>query len=96
MKVLKTILLFLFLGLSTVFSYSQTNISGIIDIDSVLRKTDSPFLVSSDLVISPDGQITIEPGVEVRFASGTKLEVRGTRQRHRSRFDHLYIERWHI
>ena len=78
MKNLKTILLCLLIGFNAVISYSQTAISGMIDTDSVLRKTDSPFFVTSDLVISPDGQITIEPGVEVRFASGIKLEVRGT------------------
>jgi len=57
---------------------AQTPIEGMIDADTVLRKVHSPFLVVSDLVISPDGQITIEPGVDVRFAGGTKLEIRGT------------------
>ncbi len=56
---------------------AQTEISGIIETDSVLSFSYSPYLVTDNLVITPDGSITIEPGVEVRFAGGTKLEVRG-------------------
>ncbi len=49
-----------------------------IDTGITLQKVNSPYLVTSDLVISPDGTITIEPGVDIRFADGAKLEVRGT------------------
>ena len=61
------------------------------DCDSVLLKVDkssiqsydwllanSPYIIDENYVVFPNETLTIEPGVEVRFASGVKLEVRGT------------------
>lgn len=49
-----------------------------IDSNIILKKADSPFLVQTDLVISPNGKITVEPGVVLQFADDVALEVRGT------------------
>ena len=57
--------------------YAQTEIEGIINADSTLSLSQSPYLIVDDLVVAPDGQLTIEPGVELRFSQGTKLEIRG-------------------
>ena len=75
---MKQILLLTGLLLFVFASYSQTIISGMINADTILRRIKSPYLVTSDLVISPKGKITIEPGVEIRFENGASLEVRGT------------------
>ncbi len=58
--------------------FAQTPIGGMIDSDTTLSLSDSPFLVESNLVVSDYGHMTIEPGVEIRFSTGTKLEIRGT------------------
>jgi hypothetical protein len=70
-------LLTLLSAISCLTISAVTPISGMINNDSVLRKSQSPYLVTSNLVIFPAGKLTIEPGVEVRFASNVKLEVRG-------------------
>jgi len=56
---------------------SQTEISGIINSEISLTLSESPYKIIDDLVIAPDGQISIDPGVELRFLDNTKLEVRG-------------------
>jgi hypothetical protein len=78
MKLFRRLALSILFGIQSIFCYSQTTIGGMIDSNIQLKKINSPFLVQTDLVISPNGKITIEPGVTVRFANGVKLEVRGT------------------
>lgn len=56
----------------------QSTISGIITSNTTLTKANSPYTVSDDLVVSSGVTVTIEPGVELRFADAKKLEVRGT------------------
>jgi hypothetical protein len=73
----KAILLLSFITSLQLLS-AQTQINGIINSDSVLSEQYSPYLVNSNLTITPDGSVTIEPGVEICFSSGIKLEVRGT------------------
>jgi len=77
-KILIKYILYLFINLNALVLYSQTPINGIIDSEIGLILSESPYLVENNLVITPNGQITIEPGVEVRFENGIKLEVRGT------------------
>lgn len=70
-------LLLLFSSLLLTFSsYAQTQVSGGIFTSTTWTLANSPYQVTDDVVIFPDGSLTIEPGVEVRFASGTKLELR--------------------
>ena len=56
---------------------AQTTISGLIDQHTTLYRTGSPYLVTDHLVVVQGISLTIEPGVELQFASGKHLEVRG-------------------
>jgi len=42
-----------------------------------LRLSSSPYLVKEDVMIAPGGELTIEPGVEVRFLPEVGITVRG-------------------
>jgi hypothetical protein len=75
---MKKIILLLSFIISLQLLRAQTQINGIINSDSVLSEQYSPYLVNSNLTITPDGSVTIESGVEIRFSSGVRLEVRGT------------------
>ncbi len=56
---------------------AQTEIGGVINSDSTLTLAASPYMVTSDLVIAPDGKITIEAGATLLFSNNIELEVRG-------------------
>lgn len=74
---MKKLLLFLSLSLwCTVFSFAQTLVSGGIFDAVTWTTTQSPYIVTGDVVVFPDGSLTIEPGVEIRFKSNTILELR--------------------
>jgi hypothetical protein len=75
---MKKLLLFTLLVTQVLVGYGQTGIQGMINSDSTLRKTKSPYLVTGDLVISPTGKLIIQPGVVLRFAKDVRLEIRGT------------------
>ncbi len=55
---------------------AQTNVSGGIFVPTTWDITGSPYIVTDDIVVFPDASLTIAPGVEVRFQSGTMLELR--------------------
>lgn len=46
-------------------------------VTGVLKKDQSPFVVSQTLIVPEDSSLTIEPGVEIRFKEGTGIDVRG-------------------
>ena len=73
----KLVVLFLIFVSNQIVSIAQTSIDGIINSSIVLEKSKSPYLVTNNLVVFPSGKLTIEPGVELRFANDTKLEIRG-------------------
>ena len=54
------------------------SVGGTINVDTTLTLANSPYVVTSDLVIQNDATLTIEPGVTVFFEDGTGLEVTGT------------------
>ena len=56
------------------------SVGGTIDVDTTWTLSNSPYVVTSDLVIQSDATLTIEPGVSVFFEDGTGLEVTGTGQ----------------
>ncbi len=43
----------------------------------VLRASESPYLVTSDVLVTPEGELDVEPGVEVRFRPEVGVTVRG-------------------
>jgi len=59
------------------FLFAQTELEGGIYSDKILKKSESPYIVNSNLVVFPGITVTVEPGVEVRFKNGVGLEVRG-------------------
>lgn len=69
----------LFLLLTIFFlpaAVAQTNVSGGIYSNTTWKKANSPFIVTSDVVVFTGVTLTIEPGVTVRFRNKTKLEIR--------------------
>ena len=67
----------LFLLLISTTSFAQTNISGGIYSNTTWKKVNSPFIVTGNIVVFDGVTLTIEPGVIIKFASGTGLELRG-------------------
>jgi hypothetical protein len=57
--------------------FAQTQVSGGIFSPETWTLSNSPYLVTGDVVIFENASLTIESGVELRFQSGTLLEVRG-------------------
>ena len=58
-------------------SITPTDLSGGIGSNTTLSLANSPYLVNSDVILAPDYTLFIEPGVHIRFASSTKMEIRG-------------------
>ena len=56
---------------------NATYVEGIIAQDTIWTPTDSPFVVSKDLIVAPAVTLTIMPGVEVRFGGNFSLFVGG-------------------
>lgn|GEM_PF-3255468 len=52
-----------------------TNVCGTITTNTTWRLTGSPFQVTCDVTIQNNSILTIDPGVEVRFASGTGINI---------------------
>ncbi|GAB6022030.1 hypothetical protein CHUAL_006179 [Chamberlinius hualienensis] len=75
--VLVTVLLF---GLCCCFGTARavTELPGQIVRDlKNLRLAESPYLVTGDVVVEREGEVRIDPGVELRFLSGVGITVRG-------------------
>ncbi len=56
---------------------SSINVGGTIITDTTWTLANSPYLVDSGITIANGVLLTIEPGVEVRFTSGTYLDIQG-------------------
>ncbi|CAG5108295.1 Similar to bark: Protein bark beetle (Drosophila melanogaster) [Cotesia congregata] len=49
----------------------------IISGERILKRSSSPYILKEDLFVEKDGQLIIEPGVEIRFAPMVGITVRG-------------------
>jgi len=58
-------------------SANATYVEGHISQDTTWTLTDSPYVVTKDLIVDPDVTLTIMPGVEVRFGGNFVLAVIG-------------------
>ena len=54
-----------------------TSVSGYISEDTIWRIDDSPYLISSDIIIETNAVVTLEPGVVVKFVAGNNIIVDG-------------------
>ena len=70
---MKKLLLLIFLSTQIIIGFGQTTIQGIINSDVTLTMDKSPYLAIGDIVVFPNWKLTIEPGVEFRFANNVKL-----------------------
>lgn len=57
--------------------HSQTYVSGGIYSNTTWNLAGSPYIVTGDVVVFAEVELTIDPGVIVKFDAGTGLELRG-------------------
>ena len=51
---------------------------GAIGVNTVVHEYETPLLIKNDIIVQEDVTLTLEPGVELRFAPGVTLGVNGT------------------
>ncbi|GIW91484.1 MAG: hypothetical protein KatS3mg109_1916 [Pirellulaceae bacterium] len=56
---------------------TYTQVSGALTANTIWALSQSPYIVVGDVTVNPGVQLTIEPGVVVKFAAGTSLIVNG-------------------
>ena len=73
-----------FLGLFVINENEQvtaagpTEVSGIISTDNTWTATNSPYIVTGNILINQNINLTIQPGVMVKFKNNTYLRIDGT------------------
>lgn len=72
----KNYLILIFIYLFALSTSAQTNVSGGIYSNAVWTLANSPYIVTSDVVVFPGVRLTIEPGVVIKFENNTRLEIR--------------------
>jgi len=59
-------------------SETGTSVSGIISSDTTWRAVNSPYFVTGNVAVAEGVTLMIEPGVTVKFSTGTYLQIEGT------------------
>jgi hypothetical protein len=59
-------------------SAQAKDVGGLINVDTVWTKAESPFIVKSHVTVIEDVTLTIEPGVTVKFDKDKVLLIDGT------------------
>lgn len=70
---------------------SQTTIGGSIFTSTTLIKANSPYIVTTNLVIFQGATVNVDPGVEIRMGNGIEIEVRGTLLLYGNTVDSIFI-----
>src|SRR5688572_18453508 len=76
MKTFSTLCLWIGLFIS-MHAYSQTNIGGVISSNMVLTASNSPYIVTNNILVLPGIKLTIEPGVLVQFNPDLLMRIDG-------------------
>ena len=66
-----------FLGLRALAGPSMAEVGGVIDTDTTWTVANSPYVVTSSVLVQQGVTLTINPGVEVKFNGGTSLRIDG-------------------
>lgn len=69
--------LFICLLFASLFSNSQTNVSGVIGVNTTWTKINSPYIITANTIVMPNITLNIQPGVEVKFMQNVQLSLRG-------------------
>ena len=75
---MKKLLLFLFCILAYTYASADTNVSGAITSNTTWTAAGSPYIVTASVTVNQGVTLTIQSGVQVRFADGTNLNTQGT------------------
>jgi parallel beta-helix repeat protein len=57
---------------------AATNVSGVLTQSSTWTTSNSPYVVTGNILVSSGVTLTIEPGTRITFQSGTFLQINGT------------------
>lgn len=74
---MKKVTILLILLLSFRLADCQTNLSGIINIDSTLTTAGNPYIITGNLTIENGATLTVEPDVIVKFNNDKRLYIYG-------------------
>ncbi|MBA3681360.1 MAG: T9SS type A sorting domain-containing protein [Bacteroidetes bacterium] len=74
----KKALILLCMLCSTLFTVAQTNVSGGIYSNTTWLKANNPYVVIGNVTVFPGVNLTLQPGVVIKFNNGTKLDIRGS------------------
>ena len=75
-KRLSLLILLLFIILNNCI-ISQTNVSGVISSNTIWTLSGSPYIVTGNVLVNSGVNLTINPGVVVKFNSGKALQIEG-------------------
>ena len=71
---ISSVVIFLFSVLALSLK-AQTSVKGLISVNTVWTKSNSPYVVDSTVTVVPNTTLTLEPGVTVKFADGQALQI---------------------
>ena len=71
----------------------SSTIGGAITFNKNLTLEGSPYRVSKDLVVSDNVTLTIEPGVQLHFFPGVKLQVKGFLRAHGNATEKIVLKK---
>jgi Secretion system C-terminal sorting domain/Right handed beta helix region len=75
---MKTLLTILIAIVAMTNGHAQTPIGGVISTNTTLTLSSSPYVVTSNVLVTIGTTLTIDPGVEVRFKDSLYIQVNGT------------------